>query len=342
MQNIPVQKMDPEAKLPARASNGAVGFDCFALRLLRKSKDKVKIGKLPYVLKPGKRIQVGTGLKMVLPLQFQCEIRPRSGLARDSGITLANSPGTLDPDYRGELGVLLVNHGKKNFKIEKGMRIAQLIFSKVQLPNLEVVTTLPASIRGTGGFGSTGLYEIPEGTTAYDLEIMKQDIFFMRIANDAAYLSNCVRGCPKGPDGRFQRDDKGRLIGQTRQFGCVIVKDTNILAYGFNAQVRSQQLCSEVGCLRDTEKIPSGTRIERCRAIHAEEMAFNKLHISGGASTKGATVYVTAEPCEICAKTIAESGVDTLVVFEGVYPTNGIQIIRDAGLNIRFVKKSDL
>ena len=118
-----------------------------------------------------------------------------------------------------------------------------------------------------------------------------------------------------------------------------MVKGDNILSMGFNAQYEGSPLCSEVGCLREAENIPSGTKIERCRAVHAEMMAMTKMLASGvGTSTLGATMYVNAEPCEICAKLIVMIGIDTLVVLKGVYPTNGLKIIKEGRVNIRYIE----
>lgn len=337
--NVLFEKIVPDAKMPERASNLAVGYDVYANRVL--------VGEvcqpLPFVLKPGQSVMIGTGLRMMIPWPWQCEVRPRSGLAKNHRITLANSPGTVDPDYRGELGILLCNEGSQNFTVEKDMRIAQLIFSKASIPNLEMVQILPATLRGNGGFGSTGLGLIQEGTAAYDGFVKQLDIFYMNIAVAASSLSTCVRGCPRGSDGKFLRDSKGRLVGQTRRFGCVIVKDNNVVSIGFNAQAPGQLICSEAGCMRDAEKIPSGTRIEFCRAIHAEEMALAKMLVSGvGTSTQGASIYVTSEPCLNCSRVIAGLGIESLIMLQGNYPLNGIQIIKDAGIAVRFLNKEDL
>lgn len=139
--------------------------------------------------------------------------------------------------------------------------------------------------------------------------------------------------------GQYKRDNQGNFIGQTRKFGCVIVKDDNIISMGYNAQHKGSLLCADVGCLRDLEKIPSGTRIERCRAMHAEWWAIANLAVCGsGGSTKGTTMYLNSEPCEVCAKLIAQTEIDTMVLLKGVYPNNGVRIVRDAGITIRFVK----
>ena len=342
MRTILVKKLFPDAEIPVRASNGAVGYDAFAYGILDID-TKEYVGKLPFILEPGKRILIGIGVAFASPWPIEIQVRPRSGLANKNEIELGNSPGTIDPDFRGNAGVLLRNRGNEPFQITKGMRIAQLVFNRVEIPVLEEVDELPETRRGAGGFGSTGLFKILEGTAEYLWGIEQQDIFYMKMAKAASDRSTCVRGCPKDAMGQYCRDEKGRLIGQTRKFGCVIVKEDNVVSFGYNAQPPGQLSCVEVGCLREAEGIRSGERIERCRAVHAEEMAFLKMLGSGaGSSTTGATMYVTAEPCEICARSIAGSGMDTLVVLKGVYPQNGLKTVRDAGINIRFVEKEAL
>jgi len=108
------------------------------------------------VLKPGARILVPTGLAIQLPEGYEAQIRPRSGLALSAGVTVLNSPGTIDADYRGEIGVVLVNLGSDPFVIERGARIAQLVVCAVERVALVESETLEASGRGAGGFGSTG------------------------------------------------------------------------------------------------------------------------------------------------------------------------------------------
>ena len=132
--------------LPARASAGAAGFD------LRAAVTD------PVTLAPGKRALIPTGVAMAIPDGWEGQVRPRSGLALKHGITLINSPGTIDSDYRGEILVPLVNHGDEAFVVTRGERIAQIVFQ--QLPWVEVarVARLPSASggRGGGGFGSTG------------------------------------------------------------------------------------------------------------------------------------------------------------------------------------------
>lgn len=108
------------------------------------------------VLYPGERKLIGTGLKLEIPSGFECQVRPRSGLAYKSGITVLNSPGTIDADYRGEIGVILINHGKDHFEINPGDRIGQLVFAKYERVEFETSEELSNTERGEGGFGSTG------------------------------------------------------------------------------------------------------------------------------------------------------------------------------------------
>jgi dUTP pyrophosphatase len=110
----------------------------------------------PLTLLPGQFTLVPTGLTMALPADHEAQVRPRSGLAAKHGVTVLNAPGTIDADYRGEIGVLLVNHGAAPFVIRRGERIAQLVVAKVTRAELAQVASLPATERGSGGFGSTG------------------------------------------------------------------------------------------------------------------------------------------------------------------------------------------
>ena len=107
-------------------------------------------------LDPKQRTLIGTGLFFEIPQGFEVQIRPRSGLALKHGVTVLNSPGTIDPDYRGEIKVILINHGEEPFLIEHEMRIAQMVVSKYQQVQFKLVKELTSSERGSGGFGSTG------------------------------------------------------------------------------------------------------------------------------------------------------------------------------------------
>jgi len=132
--------------LPAYQSAEAAGLDLLAAV----SEDA------PVILAPGKYALVPTGLSIALPPGYEAQVRPRSGLAAKHGVTVLNAPGTVDADYRGEIGVPLINHGDVPFTIRRGERIAQMVIASVVQAELVAVTTLSATARGTGGFGSTG------------------------------------------------------------------------------------------------------------------------------------------------------------------------------------------
>ena len=131
--------------LPSYATAGAAGMDVEAAV------------EADIVLSPGARTAVPSGLAMAIPAGFEMQVRPRSGLALKHGVTVANAPGTIDSDYRGELKIMLVNHGEADFTITRGMRIAQLVVAPVSLARLAVADRLETTDRGDGGFGSTGV-----------------------------------------------------------------------------------------------------------------------------------------------------------------------------------------
>jgi dUTP pyrophosphatase len=110
----------------------------------------------PLVLRPGERRLVPTGLRMALPDGWEAQVRPRSGLALKHGVTVLNSPGTIDADYRGPVGVIVVNHGSEAFEIAPGERIAQLVFARYERAEWQIVDELDATERGSGGFGHSG------------------------------------------------------------------------------------------------------------------------------------------------------------------------------------------
>ena len=132
--------------LPAYQSPGAAGLD-----LLAALPPGTKV-----VLEPGSRYLVQTGIVLALPQDYEGQVRPRSGLARDHGVTVLNAPGTIDPDYRGEILVLLINHGDEPFEIVRGARIAQLIVAPLRRAALVEASELDLTTRAAGGFGSTG------------------------------------------------------------------------------------------------------------------------------------------------------------------------------------------
>lgn len=111
----------------------------------------------PITLAPGERRLIPTGLKMAIPAGFEAQVRPRSGLALKHGLTVLNSPGTVDADYRGEVGVILINLGDEPFVIERGMRIAQMVFARVEQAEFLQVQVLDDTERGSGGFGHSGV-----------------------------------------------------------------------------------------------------------------------------------------------------------------------------------------
>lgn len=134
---------NPDLPLPERATAHAAGYD-------------VRSADASVVLRPGEIRLVNTGLLMELPEGVECQVRPRSGLALKYGVTLPNSPGTIDPDYRGELRVIMQNLGSEAVTLERGERIAQLVFARFETPQVVEVERLSDTDRGTGGFGSTG------------------------------------------------------------------------------------------------------------------------------------------------------------------------------------------
>ncbi len=131
--------------LPDYRSEAAAGLD-----LLAAVEDVVELA-------PGAWAPIPTGLAVALPAGFEAQVRPRSGLAAEHGVTVLNSPGTIDADYRGEVRVMLVNHGRAPFAVSRGMRIAQMVIAPVSRARWRPVEALPESARGEGGFGSTGV-----------------------------------------------------------------------------------------------------------------------------------------------------------------------------------------
>ena len=138
--------------LPEYQSSGAAGFD-----LMAAIPDDAAI-----VIEPHARELVPTGIALEIPAGFEAQVRPRSGLAIQHGVSVLNAPGTIDSDYRGEVGVILINHGSDPFQITRGLRIAQLVISPVARAQLVAVVGLSKSARGDNGFGSTGLISSPE------------------------------------------------------------------------------------------------------------------------------------------------------------------------------------
>jgi dUTP pyrophosphatase len=144
MVKVLIKKLDPLVKLPEYKTSGASGLDLMAFI------------KEPIEIKPKTSSLIPTGLSVAFSENYEIQIRPRSGLAAKKNITVLNTPGTIDSDYRGEIKVIIYNHGDENFLVNNGDRIAQMILAPVVKMELEEVNNLPESIRGKGGFGSTG------------------------------------------------------------------------------------------------------------------------------------------------------------------------------------------
>lgn len=141
--NLKLKRVDPDAKLPYRANKGDAGLDLFSIE--------------EKVIEPGETALIRTGIQIELPKGTEAQVRPRSGLALKHSVTILNSPGTIDQGYRGEINVILINHGRELFQVEKQMRIAQMVIAPVLSVTLEEIDTLSASERGEGGFGSSGV-----------------------------------------------------------------------------------------------------------------------------------------------------------------------------------------
>ncbi len=154
MLSVPVRRFDhaTDLPLPERATAHSAGVDLLAAIAA------------PIDLAPLARVLVPTGIAIALPEDHEAQVRPRSGLAARHGITVLNSPGTIDADYRGEISVILINLGEAVFRIERGMRIAQLVVAPVTAVTWDEQTTLSESVRSDGGFGSTGLHTGTGGT----------------------------------------------------------------------------------------------------------------------------------------------------------------------------------
>ena len=136
---VHIKKISPEAKVPTYATDGASGADLYSV--------------VDRVIPSGTFDLIPTGIAVAIPAGFEAQIRPRSGFALKYGITLLNTPGTIDSDYRGEVKIIVINLGEKEFAIKKGMRIAQMVFTKVERVNFQLVNELTQTVRGEGGFG---------------------------------------------------------------------------------------------------------------------------------------------------------------------------------------------
>ena len=144
MVKVLVKKLDPKVQLPSYKTKGSSGMDLMAF-----IKDPIKIA-------PNTSALIPTGISVAMPNDVEMQIRPRSGLAAKSSISVLNSPGTIDSDYRGELKIILFNHSKEEFVVRNNDRIAQMVLMPVLKIDFEEVDNLPDTLRGSGGFGSTG------------------------------------------------------------------------------------------------------------------------------------------------------------------------------------------
>ena len=144
MVKVLIKRLDPNVKLPEYKTDGASGMDLLAFT------------KKAIIVKPQTSILIPTGLSVAFSKNYEIQIRPRSGLAAKNNISVLNTPGTIDSDYRGEIKVIIYNHGNKDFLVNNGDRIAQMILTPVVKMELEEANDLPETLRGEGGFGSTG------------------------------------------------------------------------------------------------------------------------------------------------------------------------------------------
>tara|TARA_B100001750_G_scaffold179597_1_gene147964 strand:- start:12 stop:449 length:438 start_codon:yes stop_codon:yes gene_type:complete len=144
MIKVLVKKLNPKVELPKYKTEGSSGMDLKALI------------ENPIIIKPQSYVLIPTGLSIAIPEDTEIQIRPRSGLAAKSSISVLNTPGTIDSDYRGEIKIILFNHGKEEFIVNNGDRIAQMILMPVLKAEFEEIKELPKTVRGSGGFGSTG------------------------------------------------------------------------------------------------------------------------------------------------------------------------------------------
>mgnify|MGYP001267948928 FL=1 len=144
MVKVLVKKLNPEVQLPSYKTDGSSGMDLLAFI------------NNPVTIKPGTSELIPTGISIAIPKNFEIQIRPRSGLAAKSSISVLNTPGTIDSDYRGEIKIILFNHGEKEFFVNNNDRVAQMVLAPIAKVDFNEVDNLPNTLRGKGGFGSTG------------------------------------------------------------------------------------------------------------------------------------------------------------------------------------------
>ena len=142
MVKIKIKKIKDNAIIPEYAHDGDAGVDLYSTE--------------DYLLKPGERVLVSTGIKIAIPKGYEAQVRPKSGLAIKNGLSIVNTPGTIDSPYRGEVQIIAINLGKENIKIEKQTKVAQMVINKIEEAEFEEVDELDSTTRGEGGFGSTG------------------------------------------------------------------------------------------------------------------------------------------------------------------------------------------
>ena len=147
MARVLIKKLDPSVKIPSYKTTGASGMDLMAFI------------EHPIIVAPKTSVLIPTGLSMAFSEDYEVQIRPRSGLAAKNSISILNTPGTIDSDYRGEVKIIIFNHGNHNFTINNGDRVAQMILAPVFKMDLQEVDDLPETLRGKGGFGSTGKWK---------------------------------------------------------------------------------------------------------------------------------------------------------------------------------------
>jgi len=144
MESVRITRIKENAVIPSYAKPGDAGVDLCSTE--------------EYLLKPGERQLISTGIKIAVPDGYEAQVRPRSGLAIKNGISVVNTPGTIDSGYRGEIGVIIINLGQEDFKVTPGMRVAQMIINKVEHVTFEEVKELDDTERGEGGFGHSGTH----------------------------------------------------------------------------------------------------------------------------------------------------------------------------------------
>ena len=148
MVKVLVKKLDPKVQLPSYKTDGSSGMDLLAFI------------NNPIIIKPKSSELIPTGISIAIPNSFEIQIRPRSGLAAKSNISVLNTPGTIDSDYRGEIKIILFNHGKNEFIVNNNDRVAQMVLTPVSKVDFNEVEKLPDTLRGEGGFGSTGKWKV--------------------------------------------------------------------------------------------------------------------------------------------------------------------------------------